>query len=221
MLRTASLVVILLGSVLFGPVSSQGADPVKSTMQLFNGDDLNGWEVFLSDRTAKPGDTFSVKDGVIHDSGTPAGYLITKDEYENYKLTLEWRWPGKGGNSGVFVHVVGEDMIWPKGVEAQLQSGAAGDFWLVGGAKLDIDSQRQDKGTPRHYYRMKTNKEVEKPLGEWNKYEITCKGDTIELVVNGQLVNKGTNSELTRGKILLQAEGTPIEFRNIELSKLD
>lgn len=220
-LRFAAMTALALGFVLH-PTNSPAAeksDPIK----LFNGQNLNGWRLFF-DRGAKEADLaatpFKVEEGVIRDSGKPTGYIITDKEYENYVLKLQWRWPGNGGNSGVFVHVVGPDTIWPKGVEAQLQSGAAGDFWLVGGAKLTIDPSRQDKGTPRHYYRIKTDKKVEKPEGEWNQYEITCQGDTIELVVNGQLVNKGTHSELTRGKILLQAEGAPIEFRDIELTPL-
>jgi hypothetical protein len=93
-------------------------------------------------------------------------------------------------------------------------------LWLVGGFKLDVDKKRQDKSTPRHYYRMTLGKIIEKPLGEWNKYEITCKGDTIKLVVNGRLANEGTKAEATRGKILLQSEGTPIEFRNVTLTPL-
>jgi hypothetical protein len=61
---------------------------------------------------------------------------------------------------------------------------------------------------------------VEKPRGEWNQYEITCKGNTIRLAINGQLVNEGTDAELNRGKILLQSEGSEIHFRNIELKPL-
>jgi hypothetical protein len=133
---------------------------------------------------------------------------------------LQWRWPGGGGNSGVFVHVVGPDKIWPKGVEAQLMADHAGDFWLVDGAQLTIDAARQDKGTPRHYYRVEAKEKIEKPVGDWNQYEITCQGDEIKLVVNGHVVNEGTKSELTKGRILLQSEGTPIQFRNIEIEPL-
>ena len=191
-------------------------------IQLFNGKDLTGWQKFLDPnaKDADPAKVWTIKDGVIHCIGKPAGYILTDNDYDNYILRLQWRWPAKGGNSGVFVHVVGKDEIWPKGIEAQLQSGAAGDFWLVGGAKLLIDEDRHDKNSERHYYRLKTGKQVEKPEGEWNQYEIKCVGDTIDLIVNGQLVNQGTKGELTRGKILLQSEGAPIEFRNIELEPL-
>jgi hypothetical protein len=67
---------------------------------------------------------------------------------------------------------------------------------------------------------MKTDKPVEKPLGEWNRYEITCKGDTIELKVNGVKVNEGSRAERTKGKIALQSEGAPISFRNIKLTPI-
>src|SRR5262249_44382181 len=160
----------------------------------------------------------TVKEGTIVITGVPNGYLITEKEYENYVLTVEWQWGEKPGNSGVFVHVSGEDKIWPKGVEAQLQNGRAGDFWLVGEFKLKVDEKRQDPKVARHFLRLKDN--VEKPAGEWNKYEITCKGDTIKLVVNGETVNEGTNAEATKGKILLQSEGAEIHFRNIELKPI-
>lgn len=188
---------------------------------LFNGRDLSGWKTFLEpDAKATPDQVWQVEDGVIHCAGKPIGYLLTDDEYSDYVLRFKWKWGEKPGNSGCFVHVVGEDMIWPKGVEAQLQSGAAGDFWLVGGAQLDIDKSRQDPNVERHYFRTK-KEGVEKPVGEWNQYEITCDGDTIKLVINGQEVNVGKKSELKRGRILLQSEGAEIFFKDIELRPLD
>jgi hypothetical protein len=187
-------------------------------VKLFNGQDLTGWRVYLGKKGADAKETFQVRDGVIHCTGKPNGYILTDKEYSNYVLKVKWRWPGKPGNSGVFVHVVGPDKIWPKAVEAQLMADHAGDFWLVDNFKLTVDPARQDKKTPRHYYRLKDN--VEKTVGEWNQYEITCKGDTVRLVINGQLVNEGTNAELTKGRILLQSEGSPIEFKDVVLTHL-
>lgn len=217
----ALLPALTLVTLLSLPAGAQ--DKKADATPLFNGKDLTGWTVFLdpNKKDADPKEVFKVVDGVIKCKGQPNGYLITDKEYGDYVLTVEWRWPGdKGGNSGVFVHCQAPDKIWPKGVEAQLMSGRAGDFWLVGEAKLAVDKTRQDEKTPRHFFRMKTDKEVENPIGQWNKYEITCKGGTVELVVNGQMVNKGTDGELTKGKILLQSEGTPIEFRNVTLKPL-
>jgi hypothetical protein len=194
--------------------------------ELFNGKDLTGWKVFLKDGKGKPEDCFSVKDGIIECTGQPFGYLITEKEYGNYILELEWKW-GEGAkkvkgvpNSGVLLHVSGPDKIWPKSAEAQLMSGNAGDFWLIDGFKLDVDKSRQDPKVARHFFKMKTDKPVEKPLGEWNSYRILCKGDTITLFVNGVKLNEGTNSELQSGKIALQSEGAPISFRNIKLSPI-
>jgi Domain of Unknown Function (DUF1080) len=201
---------------------------------LFNGKDLTGWKQFMPDKNVKPEDVWSVTGGVITCAGAkkPNGYIITEKEYGNYVLKVQWRFPAgsPGGNSGVLLHVQQPDKVWPKSVEAQLQSGEAGDFWLID-AKLDIDKERNNPRNPRNYIRIgekwvypegsKTpkaeRKNVEKPIGEWNQYEIHCDGGNIKLMVNGQLVNEGKNGELTRGRILLQAEGADIQFRNIEI----
>jgi hypothetical protein len=61
----------------------------------------------------------------------------------------------------------------------------------------------------------------EKAPGKWNAYDIICRGDTITCYVNGVLQNSGTNASDTSGKICLQSEGSPIEFRNIYIEDLD
>jgi hypothetical protein len=208
-------------------LSSAGAeDKDGKTIDLFNGKDLSGWKTFLDPKDkgkTKPEDVWSVKDGELICTGQPFGYILTEKEYSDYKLEVEWKWTEgevKGRrNSGVFVHVAGKDKIWPSGVEAQLFSGSAGDIWLVD-FKLEVDKSRRDPKNARHYYRIDKDTPVEKPIGQWNKYEITCKGDMITLVVNGKKANEGTKAERTKGKILLQSEGAPIHFRNIKLTPL-
>lgn len=186
---------------------------------LFNGKDLTGWKRFLEPgKGGDPDKVWTVANGEITCLGKPAGYIITEKEYDSFVLKFEWRWPSKPGNSGCFVYVVGEDKVWPKGVEAQLMHEHAGDFWLVDGFKLDIDNARKDPKSDRHWFRAKDN--VEKPAGEWNQYEVYCQGDTVRLVINGHDVNVGTKPELTRGKILLQSEGSEIQFRNIAIKPL-
>jgi len=213
----------VLATTLLLALSAASTQAQDGFTPLFNGKDLSGWKIFLDPKAkAEPEKIWTVKDGVIICEGSVNGYIVTEKEYENYVLRVQWRWgekPGRGRNSGVFVHVVGPDKIWPKAVEAQLMSGRAGDFWLVDNFKLKVDSARQDPKVNRHFFRMKDG--VEKPLGEWNQYEITCKGDTIKLVINGQMVNEGTNAELSRGKILLQSEGAEIEFRDVMIKPLN
>jgi hypothetical protein len=63
--------------------------------------------------------------------------------------------------------------------------------------------------------------DVETPGHGWTRVEVICDGDKITNIVNGQVVNKGINSSLTRGKIIFQSEGAELYFRNIELTPLD
>jgi hypothetical protein len=210
-------VVVLLASM---PLS--GADETGPT-KLFNGKDLTGWKKYLDPKAAAdPEKIWAVKDGIILCDGSVNGYLITEKEYDNYALKLKWRWGEKvarGRNSGVFVHTVGPDKIWPKAVEAQLMADHAGDFWLVDGFQLDVPKAQQDPKQARHY--LRTKDKVEKPIGEWNEYTIHCTKDgTVKLWINGELVNEGKNAELTKGKILLQSEGAEIHFKDIELTPL-
>lgn len=62
--------------------------------------------------------------------------------------------------------------------------------------------------------------DVESPAGEWTRAEVICDGDKITHIVNGVIVNEGTNSSLTGGKILLQSEGAEIYFRRVDLEPL-
>jgi hypothetical protein len=189
------------------------------TTALFNGKDLTGWTYHLDKPDVPMEDVWSVKDGVLMCKGQPAGYLLTKkNDYQNYVLTLEWRWPGQGGNNGVLVHVTepGELGVWPKSLEVQLENGNAGDFWVIG-TTIEIEHPEGRIEGRRH---INLSDGDEKPLGEWNKLEITCRGDEVLVKVNGKLVNHATHLSQTKGAIALQSEGTPIEFRKIKLKKL-
>ncbi len=223
MSRAAKFAMLLvLPLVILGFSQAGAAEEKEGWTKLFNGKDFTGWKKYVAPTSnVDPDKIWTVKDGIIICEGSVNGYLVTDKEYEDYVLRLEWRWGDKvtkGRNSGVFVHVSGPDKIWPKAIEAQLMHEHAGDFWLVDGFKLKVDPARRDPKVERHYFRLKGG--VEKKLGEWNQYEITCKGDTIKLVINGQVVNEGTEAEAKKGKILLQSEGAEIHFRNVELKPI-
>jgi hypothetical protein len=199
------------------------APAAGNEIKLFNGKDLAGWTFFLdksgpnADGSMKAEDVWKVEGGKIHCSGVPNGYIRTNADYKDFALTLEWRWVEKPGNSGVLLRVVGPDKIWPKTIEAQLQSGNAGDFWLMDGAPLDTDPSRTDPKAANHRTKVQA---AEKPAGEWNLYEITMHGSWVLLKVNGRVVNEGTGADEVAGKIALQSEGAPIEFRNIRLAPI-
>jgi hypothetical protein len=199
------------------------AGDAAAEIELFNGKDLSGWTYFLEksgpnlDGSMKMGNVWTVEGGKIRRTGVPNGYLRTTADYKDFVLVLEWRWAEKPGNSGVLLRIAGPDKVWPKTIEAQLQSGNAGDFWLMDGAVLDTDPSRSDPKAANHRLKMKA---AEKPAGEWNAYEITVDGSSVLLKVNGEVVNEGRGAEEVAGKIGLQSEGAPIEFRNIRLAPI-
>ena len=182
-------------------------------IQLFNGKDLSNWVFHLKDPSVDPAKVFSVQNGVIHIKGDPFGYMRTKDSYSDYKLHVEWRFPVELSNSGVFIHGQGADTIWLKCIECQLKAGSAGDFVCMNGSDMN---ERKDKSN-----RMvkKLAESSEKPVGEWNTMEVTCKANSIEVIVNSVLQNKGTNLNISSGSICLQSEGKDVEFRNVWLQK--
>ncbi len=201
------------------PLNDAAKPGAAQTIQLFNGVDLAGWSVQPADNP-DTAHTWSVQDGLLLCTGKPVGYLRTdRDDFENYALSLEWRWPGAGGNNGVLVHTStpGALGVWPKSIEVQLGAGDAGDFWIIG-TDLDVADEASRKHDRRH---VNLTDDAEKPLGEWNALEVTCRGDEVIVKVNGQLVNHATNCSVTKGAICLQSEGTPIEFRNVQLAPLD
>ena len=182
---------------------------------LFDGSDLSAWDCFLRD-DGKKDEVWRIEDGVLVCTGKPRGYLYTKDKYDNFILRLKWRFdPAKGaGNSGVLLRATGEHKTWPRSIEAQLHSGNAGDFWNIGEVPMQTDKSRQRRRN------TKKSHGNEKPLGQWNDYEIIVDGPWVRLSVNGEVLNEAWGCEVIPGHIGLQSEGAEIHFRDIELIPL-
>ncbi len=197
------------------PATGNGAAATHVT--LWNGRDLTGWNLFINDPKVDPTGVWSATAGVLHFETKASGYLKTEKTFSNYHLHVEWRWPQDAPantNSGVLVHVHGPDAIWPLCFECQLKTGNAGQ---VVGMGLDIPAApllNQRKRAP------KLAASSEKPLGEWNTYEIFCRGDAIECFVNGVRQNSVEKLPVAAGAIALQLEGFPIEFRHVWLETL-
>ena len=60
-------------------------------------------------------------------------------------------------------------------------------------------------------------KDVEKPVGKWNRQEVICSGGTVKMILNGVLVNEGRDASPDEGRIQLQSEGAEIWVRRMEL----
>ena len=195
----------------------------EKKIELFNGQDLDNWNIIVDNEDGEPKDLFYVEDGLMNTIGDPFGYIRTKESYSNYKLHLEWRWTEEPSNSGVLLNVQGPELIFPHCVEAQLMHAKAGDFVLMGkGAAITVkDSTYLVTSEERRYLAIpKFEESSENPAGEWNSYDITSRDGILELYVNGVLQNKGTGMTLTEGNIALQSEGGPMQFRNIYLQPL-
>ncbi len=127
----------------------------EQAVQLFNGKDLTGFYTYLKPhgKNADPNKVFTVADGVIRVSGQDFGYFATEKEYENYHLTVEFKWgqetyeprKGKARDSGLLFHMVGEDKVWPKSHEYQIMEGMTGELILVDGAAVDFDESFRDR----------------------------------------------------------------------------
>ena len=189
----------------------------KEELALFDGKSLKGWTAHLNDG-GKMEDVWSIQDGILVCKGKPNGYLRTEESFTNYVLEVVWRWNPKTkatGNSGVLLRMVGEDKVWPKSIEAQLQHENAGDFWNIGDYTMRTDKART-KGRNTKKLEM-----AEKPVGEWNTYRITADGPTVTLEVNGKMLNVAQECAELAGKICLQSEGCEIQFQSVKLGKIE
>ena len=225
---------VLVAFSLTGLLAATAAEPGKKPKQakqeitLFDGTSLEAWDCHLVDANVRLEDVWSIQDGVLVCKGEPLGYLHTKDDFRNFKLTLEWRWaPGKEpGNSGVLLRATGEPVgFMPKCVEAQLKHGSAGDIWGFFGfaAKGPQERVREVKGNEAlgDFAGVAAMKNAERAPGEWNTYEIVLRDDKLTLSVNGEQVNEATGCDAVAGKIGLQSEGGEIHFRKIKIVPLD
>ena len=203
----------------------------QSAYSLFNGSDLTGWhaDVPEMDTNKQAKMPFLVRNGLLVSMGNPQGHLITDTVYHDYRLQVEYRFAGNPGNCGVLVHASAPRALYkmfPKSIECQMMHQNAGDFWCIVEdiAVPDMEKRRGPKaewgiteGKERRIKNLTDNSE--KPLGEWNTMVIECRGSTIKVWVNNDLVNDGFNCTVAKGQIALQAEGAEVEFRKVEITK--
>ena len=133
-------------------------------------------------------------------------------EFSDFVLHVEWKYTKVADenaryNSGVFVRNDTDGTIWH-----QAQAGQAGAY-LFGNTPVKGQPQRVN-------LRQQMIENRVKPAGEWNTFDITCKGKNISLAVNGKVVSEYQECEVPKGYVALEAEGFRIEFRNIRVKTL-
>ena len=220
------------------------------TEALFNGRDLAGWYPALENRKAgeDPNGVFSVKDGILHVSGAETGGLTSERSFRDYRLVAEYRWVGAGvgkrkgmaADAGILYHSQGEDFawhgLWMRSFECNILEGRVGDFIIVStrgspvryaaevGGKAFVDECNVSNDFRRQdWENVEPQPTVppERPSGEWNTLEIVCRGDTAEHYLNGVRVFSARRLTPCEGRLQIQSEGHPIEFRRIDIRRAE
>jgi hypothetical protein len=188
--------------------------------------DWYGFTAASSERIA-PSKAYEFSDGMVRMYGDTNGYLMTHKSYENFDLSLEFRWnidtkfaQGKGKkNSGVMYNIPMDspDNIWPKGIQFQIKEESTGDFIFMDNISAKVNGKLLEGGRSVNSYKFISN---ENPYGEWNTILIRSFNGKISQYLNGKLVNECVEASSTEGKISLNYEGSPIDFRNIKLTSI-
>jgi hypothetical protein len=226
------LTLLLLAVLIFGFASPLKKDDWKP---LFNGKNLSGWDTYLGpdlDDNGKaitkeplglnndPRHVFTVSkeddESCIKVTGENWGAIITKKEYQNYHLQLQFKWgkllwgqkkKGNRKDSGLLYHSVGpygaDYGAWMRAQEFQVEEGTTGDYWGCAGGIADIPANKvsannyvySPQGTLTTFsetnavgrHCTKQGISYEKPSGEWNTLDLYCNGDTSIHVVNGKV----------------------------------
>jgi hypothetical protein len=211
MARAVLAVVCLLAAATWAAADAAVGPVVpKEKTPLFNGKDLSGWKFVAADPKADAKTAWSVADGTVRCTGTPAGCIRTEQAYADYTLHLEWRWTqGAEGAAGVLIHAGAEGKVPPKSIECSIGADDAGDVYLLGGAGVNGQPTGQRTRVARRA------DSSEKPVGEWNACDIIARGNTVRIIINDVVQNELGGTTVTAGPIGLTVGGKAIEFRNV------
>lgn len=219
------------------PTPDEIAPRAESFKSLYTGLDLNGWKVEEGHHGH-----WQPKDWILHYDGKSEAqekHLWSEKEYGDFILICDWRWTEKGTKR---LHPIilpsGEYATDDQGKQKEIEVLDAGDsgIYLRGSGKSQVNiwcwpagsgevwGYRLDQNLPATVRAGVTPKiKADKPIGQWNRFIITMKGDRLTVQLNGQTVIE--NAQLPgvprRGRIALQHHGDPIEFANLFVKELD
>jgi Domain of Unknown Function (DUF1080) len=194
-----------------------GKQGTTGFVDVFNGKDFTGW--------AGPTDQYEVKDGAIVCRPKKGGTIFTKDEYADFVARVEFLLP-PAGNNGLAIRYPGQgDTAYVGMCEIQVLDDTAPAY-----AKLD---KRQYNGSA--YGMVPAHLGYLRPVGQWNFDEVTIKGSTIKVELNGTMILDTDLSKVTEfmakkahpgkdrtsGHFGFAGHNDPVAFRNIQIKKLD
>ncbi len=190
---------------------------------------MGDWYAFTKTSTERiePSKAYEFTDGMIRMHGDNIGYLMTKKSYKNFELSVEYRWNieekfnrGNGKkNSGVMynIPVDSPDNIWPKGIQFQIKENTTGDFIFLDHVTAKVNGNQVEAGASVTSPKFSSN---ENPYGQWNTIVIKSFNGKITQYLNGKLVNECVEASSIEGKISLNYEGSPIDFRKCQLKNI-
>lgn len=218
----------LFGTVAFAQENTLSEAEKKSGWKLlFDGKTTDGWRNYKKDAVSKG---WKVENGALSRAEKGAGDIITKDQYEEFELTLEYK-ISKAGNSGIMFHVIEQNgPPWHSGPEIQVQDNVDGHDPQKAGWLYQLYQPAIDPAT---------NKVIDatKPTGEWNQVHLIISKDRCELDMNGvrywtcKLGSKDWNDRVAKSKfaklekfgnqgkghLCLQDHNDPVSYRNIKI----
>ena len=186
----------LLASAVILAAISVSAGEAERRVQVFNGKNLDGWEVLRCEAGVDSGSL------VLQDGN---GLVCLKGRYGDFVLELKWR-PRRDSNwdSGIYFRCdlpPAGPRPWPRRYQANLRQGMEGNVGGLPGAESEG---------------------LLKP-GTWNEMKLTVSGRTAKLELNGKPAWEAEGLEQAEGIIALQAEvpnGGQFEFKDIYVTKL-
>ncbi len=219
--------------------ATSGSTGIRATIDT----DGPGWVALGEDdfvRVNGDPDTLTWKGGVAYCTGVPIGVTRSAKRYENFEFTIEWRHMKSAGNSGVFAWVPDEAVtdlppgkLPPGGIEIQMldhgyteayrkRSDRPADWFSTNGDVFAVGNSTMNPFPPLspNGSRSFPSKELSKGAGEWNHYYVRAINGELRLWVNGEEVSGGNECEPRKGYLCLEAEGSPIEFRNLKIREL-
>lgn len=232
-MRSNLLKPLILNSLIL-LLSTSPATAEEEFAPLFNGKDFSGWEgrpmvdpvkwQAMSSKEKEPlvkkynadmKKHWKVEDGEIVSDGKGV-YLTTEKNYGDFDLHLEWKMVRPATDSGIYLRGYPQIQIWDPKNKEQFKHGnqkGSGGLW-----------NNNDEKNGKFPLVI-----ADKPIGEWNKFEISMRGERVTIRLNGKLVVDNATLEnyfarkkpiVASGPIQLQTHGDEMRFRNLVIKEL-
>lgn len=204
-------------------------DSTEQWVSLMNASDWRGYnQDSLPSNWSIEGDTIEC----YGKAGDVGGDIISKEQYGNFELSLEWK-ISKGGNSGIFYHVL-EDTIYHSPYET------GPEYQLLDDEGFEEPLEEWQKAGANYAMHIPNGKKTLKPVGEWNTSKITVDNGVVTHWLNGEkIIEFDKNSEdwkmkrqsgkwndypdygkSNEGYLALQDHGAGVWFRKVRVKRL-